>query len=107
MWNSISILLSGKYRKQFLIFSSHWTGWGLHSVGRKFGVFGWSSVVVVELVEVQTSLDISPVVIVADPVLVVGVVLVLQGLFSVSQSEGETDGQKETGRGRARHQHLE
>ena len=61
----------------------------------------------VELVEVQTSLDISPVVIVADPVLVVGVVLVLQGLFSVSQSEGETDGQKETGRGRGRHQHLE
>ena len=92
--NSISILMAGK-------FSSYWRA-------RLDLQFGWTSIVVVEVVGVESSLETSPVVvIIVCSVLVVGVVLVLQRpqtrLVIVSQTEGETDDHQDTGR----YQHLE
>ena len=80
----ISSLLAGKSSKHFLIFSSH-------SVGRMSGEFCSTSIVLVEVVEVETSLETSPVVvIITGPELVVGVILVLEGrqlrLFIITQS---------------------
>ena len=100
-------MLAGKYRKQFFVFSSHWRD-NLGQLGLKSGGFGSTSIVVMEVVEVESSLVSSPVVLIfAGPVLMVRVVLVLQrcqtSLIIGTKAEGQTDGYQDCGR----HQHLE